>query len=65
MSSKIVPRVDPDLCDGCGLCINYCLTGALRLEKGKAVLNPDICDFDRICVPVCPEEAIAFEEIVE
>ena len=62
MATRIIPKVDPEKCDGCGLCVDYCLKDALVMEKGKALLRVDRCDFDRICVPVCPTGAISFEE---
>ena len=32
------PRLDRDLCTGCGDCIAVCPTGALALVDGKAAL---------------------------
>ena len=63
-----VARVDPSLCDGCGLCLDAChYSGAIALqdveiEEGvfekRAYVNPVACKGCGACVPSCPVSAL-------
>jgi NAD-dependent dihydropyrimidine dehydrogenase PreA subunit len=62
MKRKII-KIDGLKCDGCGLCANACLEGAIRIVGGKAnLVKDDYCDGLGNCLPVCPLGAISFEE---
>ena len=52
--------IDPNLCTGCGVCVNACPKRAVSLFAGKAVVNINLCDSCKLCEPVCPENAISF-----
>ena len=52
--------IDPNLCTGCGVCVNTCPNQALSLFAGKAVVDINTCDSCELCEPVCPENAISF-----
>ncbi|NLK75127.1 MAG: 4Fe-4S binding protein [Clostridiales bacterium] len=56
-------KIDEELCNGCGLCVNACHEGALEIVDGKArLMRDDYCDGLGNCLPACPTGAISFEE---
>ena len=48
----------PDLCDGCGACIQVCPSNAITLTDRKASVDPFLCSGCGGCIPECPKEAI-------
>lgn len=55
-------RVDPRLCKGCGICVEFCPGGALRppeVEGGPPRVEGDRCLKCRLCELLCPDFAIA------
>lgn len=62
MIRKII-SINEEKCNGCGLCVNACHEGALKIIGGKAKLISDTyCDGLGNCLPQCPTGAI---EIIE
>lgn len=62
MIRKII-TINEDKCSGCGLCVNACHEGALKMIDGKAKLISDsYCDGLGNCLPECPTGAITIEE---
>jgi ferredoxin len=53
----ITVRVDPEKCDGCGLCIDSCFVAAIAMREGRAVIGTDCKGCGR-CAEVCPINAI-------
>lgn len=54
--------VRPDLCNGCGECLDICRFGALRVQDGSLVPEIDgiACEGCGVCVARCPHQAIDF-----
>ena len=62
MKRKII-HIDPQRCNGCGLCANACQEGAIAMVDGKArLIRDDYCDGLGNCLPHCPTNAITFVE---
>ena len=54
-----MPLIDPDRCDGCGLCARACPAAALTMSGGLAVVSrPEACDYAGLCEMICPRQAI-------
>ena len=64
MHADLVPKIVSKKCVGCGLCVEWCPTGALTLKdhKGRelplSVLEQKTCIGCGECVVTCPHEAI-------
>ncbi|MCC6801792.1 MAG: 4Fe-4S binding protein [Anaerolineae bacterium] len=59
------PRVDRNLCTGCGDCIAACPTGALAQIDGKAILAfPEKCTYCAACETICPVGAIELPYLI-
>ncbi len=59
MDEKWLPRINRQLCTGCGECIARCPEQALAQVDGKAALAyPERCTYCRACEELCPEGAI-------
>jgi NAD-dependent dihydropyrimidine dehydrogenase PreA subunit len=66
-NDRPIPLIDPQLCDGCSLCVRACPTKALELRNNKAVVaNPLACEYSGLCEAVCPTQAITrpFEIVI-
>lgn len=55
----VLPEIDIEKCTGCGSCVEYCPTGAVKIDKGKAiVVKPEACSYCTECEAICPSGAI-------
>lgn len=59
--------IKPDMCNGCGKCIELCRFGAIANSKGDdnlSEIDPVACEGCGVCVRFCPTHAIDFNEEV-
>lgn len=47
-----------DACIGCGICMNVCPAGCIRLESQRAVHGTENCQMCMACIHHCPENAV-------
>lgn len=59
------PAVDPERCNGCGVCLRPGHCFAIDLVDDKAHVESHRCYGCGICVAVCPQEALFFEDQTE
>jgi dihydroorotate dehydrogenase subfamily 1 len=57
-TSPKVPEVFSSKCTGCGLCIRYCIYGAVKLVGKMPKLETAKCTGCGLCVSVCPTGAL-------
>ncbi len=53
------PQIDPEVCTGCGICVDACPSESISLKDDKAVIDPDECSNCGACIDECPEGAIS------
>ena len=66
--AHVMPIIDHQKCNGCGLCVSVCKCGALILENNVVmVIEVEECQWCTQCEAVCPTNAIScpFEIIIE
>ena len=66
---RIIPSIDTEKCNGCGLCVSVCELNALVLVNGVVTIIETYieCDWCASCESVCPTGAICcpFEIVLE
>ena len=58
MNRSVFTFVDPDRCNGCGLCVEICPSDTLSMVDGKAVVTGEHSLACGQCAAVCPVGAI-------
>ena len=62
-ATNYIAEVDPELCVGCGICVEHCHTNTMQLnEQEKAERVGDYCIGCGSCAYFCPENAITLVE---
>ena len=56
--------INVEYCNGCGICIDTCPTGAIFLQNGKAFIDTNLCEGRGVCMETCPQGAIIHGAIV-
>ena len=59
--SMLRPLADPELCTGCGTCVDQCPVSALTMNDGVPRVDPDICITCFCCQEICPVKAITLQ----
>ncbi len=55
-----MPEIELEKCTGCGECVEYCPTGAVKIVNGKVTMvNPNACNSCTECETICPSGAIS------
>lgn len=62
VASNYFAQSDPELCTGCGTCVDRCQMDAITLENEKSVINKMRCIGCGNCASTCPSEAITLEK---
>ncbi|MBU2498964.1 MAG: DUF362 domain-containing protein [Proteobacteria bacterium] len=52
------PKVNPELCTGCGTCVDHCPVSALSLNDPLPQVDAGLCLACFCCQEICPEKAI-------
>lgn len=61
VAAPFTARLDPDLCNGCGVCEKRCQMGALEMVSERAHLANSRCIGCGLCVSTCATGALALE----
>ena len=59
-----VAQIDPELCEGCGVCADLCRFEAIDSHDGVYTVDPIACEGCALCFYQCPTEAVRMEEQV-
>lgn len=58
LGAALKPKVQKNLCTGCGDCIEYCPVDAIEEKNEKAVIIISKCINCKLCVTSCTNDAI-------
>ena len=57
-TSDAKPKLVPERCQKCGICVRICPAGALKFVEGVLTLNAELCLSCGDCIAACPAGAI-------
>jgi len=57
----LLPQADPDLCTGCGTCVDQCAAMALSMSENLPQVDADSCITCFCCQEICPEKAMTLK----
>ena len=55
------PIVDPERCNGCGICVRPGHCDAVIVTDGLAIIHAETCTGCGICVAICPRKALEWD----
>jgi len=59
-TTNYLARVDPELCAGCGLCVEHCHTNAITVNADSKAEHVDsLCIGCGLCATHCPQNAVS------
>ena len=61
VSAPFTEHLNPDLCNGCGVCTSRCQTEAIAVSEDQARLDDGRCIGCGLCVSTCATGALALE----
>jgi NAD-dependent dihydropyrimidine dehydrogenase PreA subunit len=61
-AANYLAAVDPELCTGCGACLERCQVGAMSQPEQTAMADPQRCIGCGLCVTGCPAEAVTLKQ---
>jgi dissimilatory sulfite reductase (desulfoviridin) alpha/beta subunit len=58
VAEPVFEETDEKKCISCGLCVDACPVGGLKLVDGKPVIDREKCVHDVKCVLICPKDVL-------
>lgn len=59
--TQLPPEVEKELCTGCGVCVKWCPSDAIKLMKNVAVIDEKKCISCGECIALCRFDAVTFK----